>query len=65
VIQKLCEFASYEHQALLLSCFAQNIKRTVEQQIACRVLQRFIGCTSPQNVLTLFARLKSTACDAS
>jgi len=63
VIQKLCEYASNDQHQLLLKFFLANALAIVEHQIACRVLQRFIECTSKPNTEALFAALKQNLLD--
>lgn len=58
VIQKLCEGATPEQQKIMLDFFLTDINNIVDHSIACRVLQRFIECsTEMKNVDTLFKAL--------
>lgn len=58
VIQKLCEGATKEQQAILLRYFLPNAKIITDQANGCRVLQKFIENTSPVNVDQLYVELK-------
>lgn len=58
VVQKLCEVATPEQQKQLLSFFLTEPQTIVDHQSACRVLQRYIECTTPDNVDVLFNAMK-------
>jgi hypothetical protein len=58
VIQKLCEFPIEQYESKLLAFFLSDIQHVVEHQNGCRVLQKFIENTSPENVDQLYLALK-------
>ena len=58
VIQKICELATQEQQTFLLKFFLPHAKSITDQGSGCRVLQKFIENTSPQNVDQLYIALR-------
>ena len=59
VVQKLCDIKDDDLQNRLLQFFLANIEKVVEQPNSCRVLQKFIECTSIANVEQVFLAVKS------
>ena len=57
VIQKLCDYLTVEQQNLVLEFFLEDIQKVVEQPNGCRVLQKFIETTSPENIDKIFLAL--------
>jgi hypothetical protein len=59
VFQKLCEYLTNGQQIQLTSFFQANFFEVSDHQIACKVLQRFIGSALKVHIEPLFAEAKS------
>lgn len=58
VIQKLCDYATAEHQQIFLNYFLSDLQRAVDHPNGCRVLQKFIETTSEQNIDAIYVALR-------